>query len=151
MSVTDAFNYKKVSETVATAGVLSTQQLETLRQEGFKAVINLLPDDSEYAQPGEQSCIEQQGLSYHYIPVDFKAPLESDYHTFATAMTALQGQKLVVHCATNYRVSAFYAIFAHRNLGWSEEEARAHIASLWNPSEYTPWEVFISVMLQGDQ
>lgn len=149
MSVTDAFNYKKVSETIGTAGLLNRQQLEALQQEGYQAVINLLPDDSEYAQSGERACVESQGLNYRYIPVDFNAPQKSDYHAFAAALRALQGQKLIVHCAANYRVSAFYAIYAHRNLGWSEQEAREHIASIWNPVEHEPWETYISLMLKS--
>ena len=63
---------------------------------------------------------------------------------------ATQGKKIIVHCAANYRVSAFYAIFAHRNLGWSEKEAREHIASLWSPAEHEPWDRFITQMLQDD-
>jgi hypothetical protein len=45
----------------------------------------------------------------------------------------------MVHCAANYRVSAFYAIYARRNLGWSDKDANVHITSIWNPAEHDPW------------
>lgn len=76
-----------------------------------------MPNDSEYALQGEKELIEKQGLSYTYIPVEFNAPQEHDYVEFENAMNALQGNKTMIHCAANYRVSAFYAIYAHRNLG----------------------------------
>ncbi|MCB1687701.1 MAG: protein tyrosine phosphatase family protein [Halioglobus sp.] len=148
MSVDEAYNYKKVSDTTCTAGRLSEQQLGILKQEGYEAVINLLPDDSQYALPGERELIEQQGLDYQYIPVDFGAPQERDYSEFERALQALGDRKAMIHCAANYRVSAFYAIYAHRNLGWSSQKSGEHIASLWNPAEHPPWDTFIARMLQ---
>lgn len=151
MSVDDAFNYKKVSESISTAGLLSEQQIDALKQEGYQSVINLLPNDSEYALQGEKERIENQGISYKYIPVEFNAPTEHDYVEFENTMKALQGNRTMIHCAANYRVSAFYAIYARRNLGWSVNEANEHIASIWNPAEHDPWETFITRMLQtGD-
>ena len=150
MSVDDAFNYKKVSETISTAGLLSEQQIDSLKPQGYQCVINLLPNDSEYALQGEKERIEGQGISYYYIPVEFSAPTEHDYFDFENTMKALQANKTMIHCAANYRVSAFYAIYAMHNLGWSVNEATEHIASIWNPAEYDPWETFIARMLQGN-
>lgn len=148
MSVDDAFNFKKVSESISTAGLLSEQQIDALKQEGYASVINLLPNDSEYALAGEKERIENQGIRYEYIPVEFNAPMEHDYVEFENTMVALKGNKTMVHCAANYRVSAFYAIYARRNLGWSVSKAEEHIASIWNPAEHDPWETFIAHMLQ---
>lgn len=144
MIVEQAYNYRRVSATVCTAGVLSEAQIGALAGEGYRAVINLLPMDSQYALPAERELIAQQGLIYQYIPVDFDAPHKNDYREFERAMKALHGKKILVHCAANYRVSAFYAIYACRHLGWSGAAAQEHIASLWNPAEYDPWGDFIA-------
>lgn len=144
MSVDQAYNFRKVSDSISTAGVLGQEQLGALQREGYTAVINLLPEDSEYAIKGEKDMVLQQGLSYTHIPVDFSAPRESDYRTFENAMRELQGARLMIHCAANYRVSAFYPIYARRNLGWSAEQVETFIAAIWNPSEHEPWAAFIA-------
>jgi protein tyrosine phosphatase (PTP) superfamily phosphohydrolase (DUF442 family) len=144
MSIEQAFNYRKVSERVGTAGLLSEEQLRALKREGYESLINLLPDDSEYAIPGERQLVEDQGIDYRHIPVDFAAPTQSDYLEFVTVMKELEGKKLMIHCAANYRVSAFYALYAYQHQGWSITQANGFIASLWNPAEHEPWESFIA-------
>jgi protein tyrosine phosphatase (PTP) superfamily phosphohydrolase (DUF442 family) len=149
VSVEQAFNYRKMSEAICTSGLLSETQISALRDEGYECVINLLPNDSEYALTGEKELVEEQGLLYTYIPVDFSAPHKSDYLKFEESMKALHGSRLMVHCAANYRVSAFYAIYAYKHLGWSAAEAHEHIASVWNPAEHHPWHLFIAEHLEG--
>ncbi len=144
MSVDQAYNFRKVSDSISTAGVLGEEQLRALQPEGYTAVINLLPEDSEYAIKGEKDMVLAQGLRYTHIPVDFSAPRESDYRAFENALRELQGSRLMIHCAANFRVSAFYAIYARRNLGWSAEQAQTFIAAIWNPSEHAPWDAFIA-------
>lgn len=151
MSVSDAFNFRQADELVSTAGLLGEDQLRMLGPEGYEAVVNLLPHDSEYAVAGETGLVEAQGIAYIYIPVDFSAPRESDYRQFSDALSSLAGRKLLVHCAANYRVSAFYALYAHERLGWPESRARDFIASVWNLDEHPVWETFVSQMLGSSQ
>jgi protein tyrosine phosphatase (PTP) superfamily phosphohydrolase (DUF442 family) len=151
MSVDQAYNFRQVSDSISTAGVLGEDQLGALQREGYTAVINLLPEDSEYAIRGERDLVLRQGLSYTHIPVDFSAPRESDYRAFEAAMRELQGARLMIHCAANYRVSAFYAIYARRNLGWTAEQGGTFIAAIWNPSEHKPWDAFIAELTPHDE
>jgi protein tyrosine phosphatase (PTP) superfamily phosphohydrolase (DUF442 family) len=144
MSVDQAYNFRQVSDSVSTAGVLGEEQLGALQREGYTAVINLLPEDSEYAVTGERDLVLRQGLRYTHIPVDFHEPRESDYRAFEAALRELQGARVMIHCAANYRVSAFYTIYARRNLGWSALQAETFIATIWNPSEHKPWDGFIA-------
>jgi len=152
MSVDEAYNFKAIDESVSTSGLLSEAQLGELRACGYDWVINLLPDDSQFAIENEEAIIAQQGIDYTYIPVDFAAPAEDDYAKFVAALESRSGGKLLIHCAANFRVSAFYAIYAHQHLGWPASRARAHIASIWDPGEHPPWEAFIARYLPtGDQ
>ena len=66
MSVDQAYNFKQITSSVSTAGVLTNQQLEELRSEGYEVVICLLPSDSEYAINGERSIVEEQDIKYVY-------------------------------------------------------------------------------------
>ncbi len=147
MSVDQAYNYRSIHPQLSTAGVLSPEQLEELGAEGYQAVINLLPHDSPYAIAGETEIVTGQGLAYTYIPVDFAAPAPEDFAQFEAAMQANGERKLMVHCAANYRVSAFYAIYAVRQLGWSQPQARAFIAATWNLAEHPVWEAFVADLL----
>ena len=143
MAVSDAYNFRQVNERLATAGVISEQQLSELSTEGYRAVINLLPEDSPYAVAGERAIVEGQGLAYTHIPVDFAAPTEADFQAFCQAMGTNADVRLMVHCAANYRVSAFYALYAVERLGWSPEQAREFIAATWNLEEQPVWQAFV--------
>ena len=149
MSVDQAFNYKKVSDSISTAGVVSEDQLQQLVDEGYQAVINLLPPNSEYAIKNEASIVTEQGIAYYAIPVEFSSPQKSEYQEFAEKMLALSGKKLMVHCAANYRVSAFYSIYAFHKLGWTEPQVYEWIASIWTLSEHPVWTQFVAEMLAG--
>ena len=147
MSVDQAYNYRKIDDKVSTAGVLSEEHLISLGPEGYEAVVNLLPMDSEYAVKGEGDIVQSQGLDYRYIPVDFAAPNEDNYREFTRALDELRGRKLMIHCAANYRVSAFYAMYAHQHLDWTSEQASEWISSIWDPKDHAPWAEFVSTVV----
>lgn len=147
MSVDQAYHYRGINSQLSTSGLLSPEQLAELSGEGYEAVINLLPDDSPYAIAGERDIITGQGIDYTYIPVDFAAPTAKDFDQFVAAMQANGERKLMVHCAANYRVSAFYSLYGVKHLGWSVEDAYAFIAEIWDLSEKPVWEQFVAEML----
>lgn len=144
MSIDRAYNFRAIDEMVSTAGLLSEGQFSELGENGYEAVINLLPHESQYSVTDEEQIVTGQGLEYLYIPVDFSHPTEANYSAFVQAIKACEGRKVLVHCAANYRVSAFYAMYAYEHCGWSASRAREHIASLWNPADSPPWRPFIS-------
>ena len=143
MATEGAVNYREINERVATSGSISEDRLRRLGAEGFDAVVNLLPDSSEAAVADERAIVEGQGLEYHHLPVDFANPTQTDFRLFRRVMENAGEKKILIHCAANYRVSAFYALHALQDLDWSWEDARAHIASIWNPADYPAWQRFI--------
>jgi len=143
MSVEQAFNFCRVNERIATAGIPTREQLAQLGSAGVEAVINLLPDSSEYAIEGEREIVEKQGLAYSHIPVNFAAPTEADFASFRRLMQENQGKSLFIHCAANYRVSAFYARFAVETGQWSQDQASEFISSIWSPADFPPWPTFL--------
>lgn len=147
MNVAYAYNYKRVDAGLSTAGAVTEEQLHTLRAEGYEAVINLLPQSHPHAIANEREIVEEQGMLYIQIPVEFEKPTLANYNEFVLAMDTSAGQKTLIHCAKNYRASAFYAIYANQFCGWSRQEARDFIASVWRPSEHPPWDTFIESLL----
>ncbi len=139
MGIEQAYNYRAVSDRVLTAGRVEPEQLAGLAAEGVEVVINLLPEASDYAVKNERSLVEGQGIEYLYLPVDFADPTPADYAQFRQMMSAAGDRKLLIHCAANYRVSAFYSRYAIETGRWSAAEADAFMLSIWQPAEHPPW------------
>ena len=149
MNIKNAYNFKEVNEQVSCSGTLKKVNLQSLSDEGYEVVINLLPDDSEYAVSGEKRDFEKSGILYVYIPVDWDEPKHTDFEIFESEMNAIRGKKVHIHCAANFRVTAFYSIYALKNQGWSKTELSEFIASIWQLSEYPVWDKFVSSYLRN--
>ena len=144
MGIEDSYNFRRIDDGVTTSGVVGAKRLSGLAGEGYGAVINLLPDDSEWAVEDEQAIVEGQGLEYVYIPVDWDAPTTADLDAFSAAMARVGERRVHVHCAANFRVTAFYGLHAQRSGEWSTEQAAALVADVWSPADHPQWETFIA-------
>jgi protein tyrosine phosphatase (PTP) superfamily phosphohydrolase (DUF442 family) len=140
------YNYRKVDDQYITAGQPREEQLRAAAAEGFEHVINLAPTSSRNALPDEAGLVRSLGMGYDYIPVDWEKPTEADFAAFERAMGAAGERKTIVHCAANFRASAFYSLYAMKHLGWSAERAEEFRASIWKGSDYPVWEAFIEGM-----
>ncbi len=129
----EIYNHVEVDEQLSTSGVIPAEKFAALADDGFEIVINLLPADSQYAIADEADLVQRAGMEYVYIPVDFAAPAEADFHRFCSAMDAGGSKRVFVHCAANYRVSAFVSLYRQKRGTWNREQADAHIARLWEP------------------
>jgi uncharacterized protein (TIGR01244 family) len=146
MASADIYNYIKVDEEIVTGGQPTAQQLESLAAEGFKGVINLAPVDPERSPANEGELLRSHGLAYYHIPVDWEDPKESDFAAFEQAMQQRPAGKTLIHCMANYRVTAFYSLYARKHLGWSEVQADQFRARIWQGSDYPAWREFITRM-----
>jgi len=144
MAIEDSYNFRRISERLTTSGLVSAEQLGDLHDQGYDAVINLLPDTNARAVTDEARIVRDQGLDYVYIPVDFERPTHADFEAFTHAMKGRAGQKVHVHCAANYRVSAFYSLYALQNGLCTEDEADEIVQDVWNPAEHPVWIAFIA-------
>lgn len=73
-----AYNFKQLDELTSSSGTLKNVDLKSLLSEKYSVVINLLPDDSEYAIEGEKEDLESLGIHYIYIPIDWSEPKHTD-------------------------------------------------------------------------
>jgi protein tyrosine phosphatase (PTP) superfamily phosphohydrolase (DUF442 family) len=88
-------------------------------------------------------------MTYHHLPVVWDNPTEEDFAGFEQLLLELPADsRTLVHCAANFRVSAFYSLYAMKHLGWSAEQADAFRAPIWDGSDYPVWEAFIAQMQQ---
>src|SRR5512138_3271135 len=119
----EIYNYRKVNENLITGGQPSEAQLRETAREGFQTVISLLPSESGYSLSGEEKLVRSLGMDYHLIPVEWTNPTLEDFEAFEKLLGQTGDQKVFIHCAANYRVTAFYSLYALKHLGWSEVQA----------------------------
>lgn len=150
MAIEQSYNFRRVDDRITTSGVVPKEVLEEMGNEGYGLMINLLPQGGRYSVPDEQVIMEGQKIDYVYIPVDFGAPTLEDFDAFTSAMQAAGERKVHIHCAANFRVSAFYSRYAVRQGRWSEAEAGAFVAGLWDPAENPGWPEFIEAVRARD-
>jgi protein tyrosine phosphatase (PTP) superfamily phosphohydrolase (DUF442 family) len=147
-SIEAIYNYKKADEKIITSGQPSEEQLRAIAAAGFDAVINISTNAPHYALPDEEGLVRKLGLMYHYLPVAWDNPTVENFADFVALMQQLSGKKILLHCAANYRVSAFYSLYAMTKLGWSEAQADSYVNSMWQPSENQQWQLFIDTIKQ---
>lgn len=138
------YNYRKVDDQFITAGQPREEQLEAAAKEGFRRVINLAPTSSRNALKDEAGLVRSLGLHYDYIPVDWEKPTDADFDAFERAMQSVGEDRTIVHCAANFRASAFYSLYAMKHLGWSQARAEEFRSSIWKGSDYPAWEALIA-------
>lgn len=138
-------NLVQVSEHLATAGQPSEQQLRALAERGIEVVINLGLMDPRYCLADERALVAELGLQYYHIPVEFTKPQACELAAFCDVMDAHASQKIFVHCAANYRVTCFVALYGQLRLSWTEQRADTLIRAVWEPDPL--WQEFMDTAL----
>lgn len=136
-------NYRRFSELIGTAGQPTEDELEDVAADGYVAVINIAVMSSDAELQAEARTVQALGMEYYTIPVDWENPTYSDFDEFSVLMDTLKDKKILVHCAANYRVTAFVSLYGMKKLGLTTEQADEFIGSVWDPAEYPVWERFI--------
>ena len=143
----EAKNFREADSRLSTAGQPTEEQLASAAVHGVQVVINLAPhDDPRYSLQDERGCVEGCGMIYVHIPVQFAAPTETDLLAFFDAMDVYRERRILVHCAANYRVTAFVGLYRVARQGWSSGEAFDLMRTVWEPNEV--WTNFIAAMLE---
>jgi uncharacterized protein (TIGR01244 family) len=143
-----AYNFIQVTEHIATSGVVPLDEFSVIAAAGYRRVINLLPDDNQYAQVGEAEAVQRLGMDYVHIPIDIERPTIADYEQFERAMIGAGDDPVWVHCAANWRVSAFVSLYGQARLGWSLEQGDKLVRGIWEPTE--PWRNLANEALQRE-
>ncbi|WP_434939244.1 protein tyrosine phosphatase family protein [Shewanella sp. HL-SH8] len=136
---------------VITAGLPTPEQFALLQQAGVKTVINLIPDNNPNALKNEQQIVTELGMQYHNISVDWQQPTLENVEQFFALMKANNNQPVVVHCAANYRASAFYYLYLA-----TQQDQQVDINDTLSPwgdlqksfEEYPQWQALIETVKQ---
>ena len=133
-SVQKIYNYLEYpSLQLTTSGQPTERQLGLIAEAGYRVVLNLAPHDVENALPDETLIVQNLGMQYCHLPVDFKRPSEQNFSQFIELVEKHQAEKTWIHCAANMRVSAFIYRYRCQKLGHSAEQARLDLHKIWQP------------------
>jgi protein tyrosine phosphatase (PTP) superfamily phosphohydrolase (DUF442 family) len=139
------YNYHRLSDSLATSGQPSEEELTRVAQAGFEVAINLALHYDEYSLPDERRTVESLGMVYEHIPVIWQRPTRADLDAFFATMDRHAGQRIYVHCAANFRVSSFVLLYRVLRLRWCLEDALPDLEALWQPND--TWQAFIDSAL----
>ncbi len=97
--------------------------IQRLPEFGIEAVVNLALPTASNALPGEAEAVTGQGMPFVQIPVPWEKPEPRHLQQFFGVMDAFAGRRVWVHCAKNFRVSAFVYLYRRLRLGEAHEAA----------------------------
>ena len=109
----------------------------------YEVVINLALHNASNAIENEDKIVTDLNMAYFHIPVDFENPKISDLKLFLNLLQALGANKIWVHCALNYRVSAFMYVYHKYILKSPFENIDLSIFEEWSPSKI--WQDLMKV------
>jgi protein tyrosine phosphatase (PTP) superfamily phosphohydrolase (DUF442 family) len=128
-------NIVEIGDRIGTGGQPSESQLKDVASAGYQVVINLGLLDPKYCLPDEAGLVADLGIEYHHIPVVFTDPKTDDFRRFVDVMASHRDHKVFIHCALNWRVSAFVALYGELRLRWPQSRADAHMRLFWEPND----------------
>ena len=140
------YNFCQVSDLLACAGQPTEGQLLDIADGNYRVVINLGLSDGKYALTDEAASVNNLGLIYHHIPVVFDNPQIDELNSFISLMNAHSYQKTLVHCAANYRASAFTGLYLFAADILNEDEMQEFIEEVWQPDGI--WQQFIDEAIE---
>ena len=141
-------NRVDVSSRLSTSGQPTKAFLETLKEQGYEAVVYLAPPTVPDAIADEPKIVGRQGLLYVNIPIAWERPTAADFDAFTRVMKAFEGRKVWVHCQMNLRASSM--VFLHRviTLGEPPDKAWESVTRAWVPN--STWKAYILATLKAN-
>ncbi len=142
-------NFLQYSDSFASAGQPTREQLETVKEHGFERVVYIAFTNNSNALADEDQIVKGLGMEYMHVPVDFNNPLPADFYAFADSMQRDTGKKTLLHCQVNARATAFSFLYRVIYEGVSVAEAKADMNTVWQPNAV--WRDFIfNVLAQSN-
>ena len=118
----EILNLRNPEANVFASGQPSQEQLQLLANSGVKHIINLRPSAEQ--DWDEAAYVKSLGMEYHNIPVAGADGVNSDNaKQLNDLLGSLNGQPLLVHCASSNRVGALRALTASQTNGAALESA----------------------------
>ena len=140
------YNFKQVNNSLACGGQPTEAQFKQLADANYRVIINLAMPGGKFALPGEAAIVAGLGIDYLPIPVVFDDPQLIGLLAFIDYMRQHAGKKTMVHCAANYRASAFTGLYLFNTGELDAAQMQLFIEDVWQPDDI--WQQFIDESVQ---
>jgi uncharacterized protein (TIGR01244 family) len=117
-------NFFRVSEQIYTGGQPSMENLQKMKEQGVRSVVNLRLA-SEYNFEEEAAMAKKLYLRYFHIPVDKSNLKDEQVEEFLKVTSAPQNRPIFIHCTAANRVGTFWMIRRVLLDNWKVEDAEA--------------------------
>jgi protein tyrosine phosphatase (PTP) superfamily phosphohydrolase (DUF442 family) len=115
-------NFVRVNDQFCTGGQPRLEQLEKLKADGVKSILNLR-QPSEHRAAEEEAKAKELGLRYFNIPFVFGDPKDEQATEFLRITDDPENRPIFIHCTAAIRVGAFWMIRRVLRDGWSIKDA----------------------------
>ena len=134
-------NYQVNTPDMVSSGLPSRQHFEALQSQGVTRVIDLIPGD----RTEEIALLEELGLDYHNIQVDWHNPTLTNFQDYVGAMNSEASSTdtgiTLTHCKLNWRGAVFTYLYRVTQLNERDEIAKGDLLAIWTPDD--TWQAFI--------
>ena len=138
-------NFYQLTPTIGTSGMPNREQIQQIADAGYEIVINLALPSFPQAVSDEGALFAARGVTYVHMPVDFDHPTPAHFERFAAILRAYDHTQVFVHCALNYRVSAFMYLYRLVEEQATPDQAKRDLNHLWEP--VPAWQDLIDEVL----
>jgi protein tyrosine phosphatase (PTP) superfamily phosphohydrolase (DUF442 family) len=144
-SALEAPNVVAISDQLVTSGQPNEKSLASLREQGFTAVVYLVPTTGKDLIPREREIVREQGIAFEKVPIQWQEPTEADYAAFAAAMKRAPQGKVLVHCQINLQASSMTFLYRVIALREPPDKAYESVAAVWSPNPV--WKRYLAAEL----
>ena len=124
-------NFTRVDPTFALGGALAPDVFPSLKQAGFKSVVNMrAANEAGVDVEAESAAARAAGLTYFWLPFPNAAPDAASVDGFLKAVVDPANQPMLLHCARGGRASMFWAIKRVMVDGWPLDKAMNELPEL---------------------
>ena len=102
-------NFLQVTPNFCTGGQPRPEHFAELKSKGVTAVLNLRTPQEHRAEE-EKAAVEQAGLRYFNIPVNYQEPADAQVDEFLKITDDPANRPMFIHCTAAIRVGTFWLI-----------------------------------------
>jgi len=129
-----------------TSALPAEEDFSVMAEQGYDMVISMCQPIDSVTLEDEDGLVSAAGMRYIHLPVTYAEPKLDEYELLRDLLRTLQEHKVWLHCARNYRVSAFMYIFHVVEMTKAPEEARAILHRVWEPN--ATWQALIDEAIE---
>lgn len=135
----DLANFQQNNTFMYSSGLPNKRHFTQLKILGVKTIVDLIPGDRQQ----EAAMVDELGLQYHNIAVDWEAPKLSDFEQYVAIMQSPQENQtnVLTHCKLNWRGAVFTYLYRVTQLNEPKSQAQKDLMNVWRPNQ--TWQKFI--------